>query len=475
MRTRKGMARIVVSAAAIIGLVLGGMLFADAAYAATTVSITPSSTTVASGTPVTYTLNFACSGTPAGCGTSTVSFPTTAITGNGTTTDFGSWVTAGTCPALTKSGGVASFDVTSFIGTTNASQQCTFKVTPPDFKTLNGAVATITPTLTTANGGNTTGAGITLTSTATQNASFIPTATSQVVSGGGMSYSLFFKCSAAAAKTGDVGVNQITMTAQLPANFTYTGFAAGVALSGTVSAPPANSQGGTFSYTSNGSECAVPPLSGTATGFAINVNGNAASAGGSDPNGDVVTATTSASWTYIDGTPGSAAPAQVSTTVIVLNTTALKSSSTNSPLGNAGQYKFGSTSPTYTFPGDWDATHTNAEWDIALQTAPTAVINGGAAYGVQDPMPCLDGGPSGAKIYDSKAPGATCASPGFVPTVITATGFTRRPVPRSRCATRPERRAQWLTPPASGRSPRHPLWPRSTSRPSPSKGPTAPR
>ncbi|HEY4224742.1 MAG TPA: hypothetical protein VGM70_02925 [Pseudolysinimonas sp.] len=423
MGRRGRIARITAAGAAIVGLVLGGMVFADAAYAASSVSITPGATTVASGTATTYTLNFSCSGTPSGCGASTVSFPTTTITGDGTTIDFGSWVTAGTCPSLTKSGGVASFDVTSFIGTANATQQCAFTVRAPEYTTLPGAVATITPTLTTANGGTSPGSAVTLTSTAAHNSGFTANAPAVVVPGGTMSFSLFFKCSATSNKVGDVGADPISITAQLPANFTYTGHSSG--FPGTFTTPAVGSQGGTFSYTGSYADC--NGLSGTATGFTVAITGTATGASGPDAPNDTVCAIASASWTYLDDTtPTTSANSTPCTTVNAINTTAAKTASTTSPLGNAGQFKFGAATPLYTFPGNWDGTGAGSSWTIAYSTTPSPAATAGVSYGVQEPLPCLTGGPV-AGIYASLAPGTACANPGFVPTAVTPSGFTPAP------------------------------------------------
>ncbi|HEY4268652.1 MAG TPA: hypothetical protein VGM94_10720 [Galbitalea sp.] len=422
MKSRLRIARIAIAGVAAVALMVAGIAGAEAAYAANTISLTASASTVASGTAVTYTLNVACS-TTGGCGTSTVSFPTSALTGDGATTDFSSWVTNGTCPTMSTTGGQVSFNYTSIFGSSTGSGQCTFTVTPPDFKTLPGAQATVTPTFTSATGGTATASAVTLTSTATHNASYKTTVPTTVVPGGTMSISLFFQCAASGAKKGDVGVSPLSITANLPANFTYTGFTPTGGLTGTITPPTVGSNGGTITYSGSGSDCASPPLSATASGFTISVTGTATQGGVPDAAGTTICSTPSATWTYLDATTSnSSANAASCTTVNPINTNASKAV-TSSTIANKGQYPFGATNPIYTYPGDWDASGIGTQWDIALFTTPTAAATAGVAYGVKDPMPCLGAGPV-ASIYASSAVGSTCANPAYVPTSVTATGFT---------------------------------------------------
>ena len=422
MKARLRIAKIAIAGVAAIAMAVAGLAGAEAAYAANTISLTGSASTVASGTAVTYTLNVACS-TTGGCGTSTVSFPTSALAGDGATTDFSSWVTNGTCPAMSTTGGQVSFNFTSTFGTSTGSGQCTFTVTPPDFKTLPGAQATITPTFTSATGGTAAAPALTLTSTATHNASFKTTAPTNVVPGGTMSFALFFQCAATGAKTGDVGVSPLSITANLPANFTYTGFTPTGGMTGSMTPPAVGSNGGTFTYSGNGSDCGSPPLSATANGFTINVTGTATQGGVPDAAGTTVCSTPSATWTYLDATTSNSSSNGAScTTVNPINTNASKVV-TSSTIGNKGQYPFGATNPIYTYPGDWDASGLGTQWDIALFTTPTPAATAGVSYGVKDPMPCLGSGPV-ASIYASSAVGTACANPAFVPTSVTATGFT---------------------------------------------------
>lgn len=74
------------------------------------VSITPESATTESGVAATFALTISCSVT-GGCSDTRVSFPSTAMTGNGAATDFASWVGNSSCPGVTKSAadGVVTF------------------------------------------------------------------------------------------------------------------------------------------------------------------------------------------------------------------------------------------------------------------------------------------------------------------------------------------------------------------------------
>ena len=187
--------------AAIVTLLLaGGMiaLGAPASAAGTaTVTITPAATTVVSGTPVTYTLSITCQVTDAAsCTDTTVSFPATTITGNGTVTDFSSWFGGSSCPGVTRS--VSGGNVIYNFGTVaNGTRQCTITVTPAPWRTLDGTQATLTPTIAGTNFTSSTGASATLNVTARALGSFTKNAAVTVGTGAGLAYTLRIDCGAA--------------------------------------------------------------------------------------------------------------------------------------------------------------------------------------------------------------------------------------------------------------------------------------
>lgn len=120
------------------------------------VSITPATTTTESGVTTTYTMSYTCSVT-GGCPAAVVTFPTTALTGDGPTTDFGPWLNKGTCPNLTVASGIANISFGII-----ATGTCAFTVRPPEYTTYNNTRATITPTIS-GTGFSATGSAVTLT------------------------------------------------------------------------------------------------------------------------------------------------------------------------------------------------------------------------------------------------------------------------------------------------------------------------
>ena len=117
-----------------------------------------------------------------GCTATTVTFPKTTITGDGSTTDFGSWFAASSCSGVTKT--VAAGLVTYTYGNIpTGTSQCTFTVTPPSFTTMNGTQATLTPTINGSNFTSSTGTAATLAVTATHNVTFTKGAPAKVGTG----------------------------------------------------------------------------------------------------------------------------------------------------------------------------------------------------------------------------------------------------------------------------------------------------
>ena len=411
--------RLISGTLAVLALVAGGVLtFGEPAFAAgASVSISPSATTVQSNVSVTDTLTVSCS-TTGGCTDTVVSFPSTAITGDGPVSDFASWITQGTCPSMTATGGVVSFGYGTI---PTGTSQCAFTVRAPEYTTLNGAQATITPTLTSSNSASSTGDPVVLTVTAGHNDSLQKSAPARALTGGSFAFSLSFLCGANADYVGDIGLSALHISDPLPANFTYTGYTLRNGLHGTITPPAVGTSGGTFSYDGDGSDCADPPLN-VSNAIVITVQGTASTAGVPDTVGDTVCNSASSTFTYLDGVADSSSAGPACTTVTDIQTTATKSALT-STIGNAGQYVFSGDNRTYpyTYPGDWDASGAPSEFDLAVKTVP-ATVNAGISYDLSDPLPCLDDVSGG--VAASNEPGTACAQPGFVPVLITASGFT---------------------------------------------------
>ncbi|MBQ3359062.1 MAG: DUF11 domain-containing protein [Microbacterium sp.] len=395
-------------------VVVFSTLAPTAAMAAPTgITLTPATVTAASGVSTTFTLGVSCS-TDGGCTDAKVTIPTTAVTGTDGLTDFGSWIGTSSCPDLTRtvSAGQVVFSFTNTLPT--GGRQCTFPITAPNYKVANGTVATITASLTSSNSDTSTAPSIPYTVTAGRNAGVTNSTPASVLVGGSFGYTMQFTCGQG---TGSVGTSAINLTATLPTNFDYLSYTTSRGtLPGTVSYDPATRQ---FTYSDPaGAACNGSVAGNAANLFTIVLTGKATSAVGSQ-----VCNSASASWTYIDGVSGSAASTSVCTRVVEINTSAAKAGGTNSTLGNVGQYAAadGGSRGQYVFPGNWDGSGATGYYEVTAYTAPTQTANSGVSYGFTDPMPCLTNGVN--DNYTSNAAGTYCQNPGFVPTLVTATGW----------------------------------------------------
>ncbi len=414
-RQRTGWVRALVGSFAAILLGLGGVVATGVpAQAATaSVSISPSTATAESNVPVTFTLSVTCNG-PGTCNGLQASFPAAAVTGNAGNTDLSSWIGASSCAGVTRSvsGGQVIFTYPTL---SPGTQACNFPVRAPEYTTLNGAQATLTPTVSgpvpTA-----TGAPATLTLTAGHNASMGAGAPNRVLPGAEVVYSVSFVCGGNREYTGDIGLSALHFEAVLPANFVYSGFTPRNALPGTFTSPTVGASGGTLVYDDpTGASCGNPPLT-VDNSIVVTIRGTLT--GGAGTQGCI---SASSSFTYIDrSTPDTAAPAtSPCTTVVELDTQITKTVGTRT-LGNAGQYTSGGNVYPYTFPGDWDQSAASVYYDIRVSTVPTSTASG-LSYLINDPLPCLDNVSGNA--YVSNAVGVPCANPAFLPTRVTVTGF----------------------------------------------------
>jgi hypothetical protein len=399
------------SAVLAAALMLTGVVGVGTARAQTAdVSVTPATATTPNGQSVTYTMSVTCS-VSGGCNGTTVTFPSTAITGDGPGADFGSWVSGSSCPTVTESasGGVVTF---TYGNIPTGTSQCTFTVTPPYLTTANGTVATITPTISGSNFPSSTGPAARLTVTASSSGTTFNKQANvgSTGPGGAFAFTVYITC----PSPGGVATSAATITDPLPANFTY---ASATSTSGTVSYDAATS---TVTVTASGNVCL-----GGSHRLGLTIFGTAATAGVPDAPGTSIVNTASSSVTFIDGT--SMTPT-ASLTVPVVNLVPTPFLSKGGAMAdfsddNKGQYTFNGTPYPYTFPGNWTGSGTPASYTISLATTRTAA---GVGFTVRDPLPCLgnsSASPSGP-VYTSNAPGTTCASPAFIPTVVTASGFT---------------------------------------------------
>lgn len=416
LRRRFGLAGFV----AALSLVLVGLSAPAPALAADmAISISPASTTTKSGVATTYTLTYSCSNAGGSCLDSKATIPTGTVTGNGSNTDFASWVSTGTCPAVNKSvPGEVSFGFGTLATGTNT---CTFRVIPPEYTTLNDATTTITPTLSSSNSVPATAEPATLVATAGHNNSINNSIPAKVITGNTVNYTISYACGLNPKDySGDIGISSVVLTATLPANFDYQSASPSTSLPGTISFDPATR---VLTYSDpTGKSCGNPPLN-VSNLFAITVTGKASTDGVPDEVGSKICATASGSWTYIDGETGSGTTAQVCSTVIDLATTIAKSTFAPGSLSNLGQHPAadgGAIAPD-TYPGDWDGSGAGVYYDIIPATRPAAA-NAGMAYDIKDPMPCLDNVANAN--YSSNEPGSYCANPAFVPTLIQPTGFS---------------------------------------------------
>lgn len=390
---------------------------APALAADMSISVAPAgATTTKSGVPTTYTLTYSCSNAAGSCANSVVTIPTNTVAGNGAATDFAPWVSTLTCPAVNKT---VAGQVSFALGTlATGTYTCTFRVLPPEYTTLNNATATITPTLSSSNSTSSTGTPVTLTATAGHNNSVVGGAAAQAITGTQTTFTISYICGLNRQYTGDIGVSALTISATLPANFEYQSFSYGNALPGTSSYDPATR---VFTYSDpTGKTCSNPPLN-ISNQAQITLTGTATTNGVPDAVGSKICYTASASWTYLDGVSDSGTTAQSCTTVIDVNTTVSKSV-TPANFANYGQYKAtdGTTNP-YTYVGNWDGSGATTYFDLVVANT-SGTKNAGIAYDIKDPMPCLTAGTNGT--YTSNAVGTPCASPGYIPTLITPFNFT---------------------------------------------------
>lgn len=418
MKLSKRFVRGIAAGVAVLGIVAASLVVTEAAYAADAVSLAETTGTnpTTSGTAVTYTVTVSCS-TTGGCVNSTLTIPTTQITGDGSVSDISSWITNSTCPTMTKPTGLVSF---AYGTIPTGTQTCTFTVKAPDKTTLNGAAATLTPTFTDA-AGSATGAATTLNLTATGNAALTDATSGSAFTGGPMTLTFTMTCGAI-GNAGDLGLTALSITDALPSNFTFSSMTTAPAtLTGTKSVPAAGTSGGTISYSGNGSDCNSPAndrIVFTVTGTATATTGGT---GTPDPVGATVCHAPTSTFTYVDGTSASSNPAQKCANVVDINYLASKGV-TAGTLGNLGQYKAldNTTTSRYTFPGDWDQTGGDTDFTLGETTSP-AQANGGLSYAIADPLPCIDS-VSGAD-YVGKTAGVACAHPAYVPKTVTVTGF----------------------------------------------------
>lgn len=384
----------------------------------TALSISPATSTTKSGVATTYTLTYSCSNGAGSCLNSVVTIPTGTVTGNAGNTDFASWVTAGTCPAVNKSvPGQVSFSFGTLGTSTNT---CKFTVTPPEYTTLNNATATITPTLSSSNSTSATAAPATLTATAGHNNSLTNSTPAKVIAGNPFDYTISYACGLNVKEyAGDIGISAVVITATLPANFEYQSARFSNGIPGTVAYDPATR---VLTYTDpTGKSCGNPPLN-SSNYFSIIVTGKASTNGVPDAVGSQICSAASASWTYIDGVTGSGTATTVCSSVVTVATTISKSTTAPSTLGNLGQFTAadGGASAPYTYPGNWDTSGATAYYDLLPATVPAAT-NAGVAYDIKDALPCLTTVTN--HNYSSNAPGTPCAAPAFIPTLLQAFGF----------------------------------------------------
>ncbi|MFB7893944.1 hypothetical protein ACFC1I_17220 [Microbacterium sp. NPDC056044] len=386
--------------------------------AATTITLTPGTVTAASGVATTFTLGVSCS-TDGGCTDAKVTIPTTAVTGTDGVTDFGSWFGTSTCPDLTRavSAGQVVYSFTNTLPT--GSRQCTFPVTPPNYKLVDDTVATIAATLTSSNSDTSSAGPVTYTVTANRNASIANSGQGTVIVGQPFTYTMQFICG---GSTGSVGTSAINMISTLPANFEYQSHTTTRTLPGTVAYDTVTRQ---FTYSDpTGAACAGLVSGNPANSFSITLTGKVATNGVPSPVGTQVCNSYSATWTYLDGVTGAGTSTPICVRVIDIATNGAKSAASTSTLSNVGQYASadGGARGQYVYPGNWDGSGATSFYEVSAYTAPTQTANAGVSYGFTDPMPCLTNGAN--NNYTSNAAGTYCQNPGFVPTLVTTTGWT---------------------------------------------------
>ncbi|GAB2711001.1 hypothetical protein GCM10010442_33680 [Kitasatospora kifunensis] len=338
-----------------------------------------------------------------------MTFPTTTLTGDGSTTDFGSWFGNSSCASVTESAVPGTVTYT-YGNIPTGTSQCTFTVTPPAWTTLNNTVATLTPTINGTNFSSSAGPSAALTVTAVHSSALRKASSvGSVLQGGKFNFAVYFYCGTAA---GALGASSFSISDTLPTNLTVTSDEViSPGSTGTLSL-----SGGVLTYTdSTGADC-------TNAGYVeIEIDGTATTAGVPDAPGSTISNTATATETYLDGTPASFTSSTSNVQVVqrvVPNPFLAKTASTDS-YSNQGYYKFNGVQYQTTYPGNWDGTNDTSTYAIQLTTGYAAA---GFVYGVQDPLPCLSNLSSG--VYSSNAPGTVCADPAWIPTRVVAGRFT---------------------------------------------------
>ncbi|GAB3397986.1 hypothetical protein GCM10027568_34410 [Humibacter soli] len=418
---------------------LGVSIPMGAASAAGTASVSISSdgTPVAAGAATTLTLSLSCSVT-GGCAGTTLTVPVTSYTDlKGATVNNATAFGALSCPGWTKTTSASTVTYTYTGGTPagtvpTGTQQCTFNYTTTNYTTPDNQTFPITPTINGSNFTSAAGNTTTVTVTAAEDVTFKKTAPAQVGQGGQYVYDIHFDCTPPHTTFGAIGTSSFTVVDHLPPNFTYQSYqtiynanngnySVGT-FPGTVTYDAANN---TLTYSDpDGNIC--NGVSSGAPGRDIDITGTASTAGALDNIGDTISNTATASFTYFDGTSQNLQGTANTNVVAVVPTTFDSKSSSSNSFGNSGQYTYppnGGRYP-YVYPGDWDGSGVDAQYSINLFTNGTQA---GADFAVQDPLPCTTNnatpGTATNPNYSSNAPGTLCATPAFIPTVITAAGF----------------------------------------------------
>lgn len=408
--------RILVGALASLALAVAPVLFgaAPANAATASVTLTPATATAESNVNTTFQLSVTCNG-PGNCNGMVVTIPTNAVANNGSRTDFGTWITGAQCPGIVRavSGGQLTF---TYATLNPGTQNCNFTVRAPEYTTLNGAVATLTPTVSGAGLPTATGAAAKLTVTVGHNVSTAISGPQKILTGAAFSYRLVLVCGANRDYDGDIGVSAIHLEATLPANFVYTGYTPRNNFPGTYTAPPVGSSGGTFAFDDPSGAACSSPLLNIDNAVEITIQGSV-----TGPTGTTACATASSTFTYIDRTTAETQNASTSPCPTIVNlATVVSKTATTQSMGNVGQYTFGGSRYSYTFPGDWDQTKASLSYVIKMATNPASVA-AGLSYAIKDPLPCLDN--LAGIIHTSNASGVLCQNPGFIPVRITAASF----------------------------------------------------
>jgi uncharacterized repeat protein (TIGR01451 family) len=436
---------------ALLGVVFPGAV--ALAAGAASVSISPSTTTVAAGATTTFTVSLSCSVT-GGCAAATVTFPVTTYTDlTGTSVNDSGQFGVLSCSGWTKSATSSTVTYTYTAGSpagtlATGSSQCTFVYSTTNYRTPNNQTFTLTPTINGSNFTSSPGNSATVTVTAAEKLTFAKRATTSTVGGAvtkvgqgaQFSYVLHIDCPGDGAIPGAIGTKSLTVTDQLPANFTYQSYQTiynanngNFAVSppalplfpGTVTTPNAGNNN-TFTYSDPGGTTCNSSI--VTPGRDIQITGTASTAGVPDAIGSTIANSATATWTYLDGTPGTVTSTTNTSVVSAVPDPWLSKGPTSQSPSNQGQYVYpptGGANQWYTYPGDWNGSGISAQYAINLATNGVAA---GVDFAVQDPMPCQTNnaspGTAANPNYSSNAPGTPCTKPAFVPTRVIVTGFT---------------------------------------------------